>query len=111
MGHPRGVKAAITEDKVKQKLQTIEEDTYKTAYDVKTVKLQLQTPQQSPDEDEQITRRAREVQQILSIAEQRALAKWITQFTRSGHPECQSIPHHIIGGCHIIGILAEKLKQ
>jgi hypothetical protein len=47
---------------------------------------QLQNSQHLPVQEEQSLAEARETQQILSKAEEQALTRCITQFTRSGRP-------------------------
>ena len=87
MGRQRSQKAATTEAKVQKALKGIKDDTYKSVYDA-SMQLNLNESTVHYRHKGKTKSRvdAREAQQALSKAEEQALARWVTQITRSGYP-------------------------
>ena len=86
MPRPRSEKAADTESKVQAALDGLSAGTYKTPYQAaKTLGLSTSTLSQRMNRGKSRVE-ARESQQKLSKAEEKALDGWITRLTTTGHP-------------------------
>ena len=87
MGRQRSQKAATTEAQVQKALKGIKDGTYKSVYDA-SMQLNLNESTVHYRHKGKTKSRvdAREAQQALSKAEEQALARWVTQITRSGYP-------------------------
>src|SRR5438270_13018280 len=86
MPRPKSEKAAESEEKVLKALAGIQSGLYRNCY---------HAAQKTGASEATVTRRfnggktraeAREVQQILSKAQEKALVSWITNLTATGHP-------------------------